>query len=167
MRVAARWRARSGASRLQAPGCRRTWGTTMSRPLKQALRDPLPDEATMRRMWSGVVKRGAPARKRWLAIPVLAVGVIAVILWVKRPAGPIRLADLTPLDRMEHSVALDDGSRITLEPGAVLEPLENDGARLGLFLKSGKVRFEVRPKGPRRWIVDAGLATVEVVGTVF
>ena len=33
--------------------------------------------------------------------------------------------------------------------------------------RRGGVRFEVEPDGPRRWTIETGLATVEVVGTVF
>ncbi|HEX6239722.1 MAG TPA: FecR domain-containing protein, partial [Polyangiales bacterium] len=67
----------------------------------------------------------------------------------------------------QGTVTLDDGSRIHLAAHSQLELIENSGERVRSVLHAGWARFEVKPGGPRRWIVDAGLAEVQVVGTAF
>ena len=67
----------------------------------------------------------------------------------------------------ERTLELDDGSRLVLEPGSRLAPLENTGRSIALLLKTGRVHFDVQPGGPRRWSIEGGLATVEVIGTSF
>src|SRR5206468_1411078 len=62
-------------------------------------------------------------------------------------------------------VPLSDGSQIQLYPGASLVPLEASGTIFSAALQRGSAAFSVRPGGPRRWIIECGLATVEVIGT--
>jgi transmembrane sensor len=64
-------------------------------------------------------------------------------------------------------VQLSDRSEIRLEEGAHIEPLSSSGTRFELLLAQGSAEFVVTPGGPRRWVIEAGLASVEVVGTVF
>jgi transmembrane sensor len=72
-----------------------------------------------------------------------------------------------PAQAAAGAVSLDDGSRIHLAAESRLELVENSGERVRSVLHEGWARFEVEPGGPRRWIVDAGLAEVQVVGTAF
>jgi len=62
---------------------------------------------------------------------------------------------------------LSDGSSIQLEAGSRLEVLENTSKVFASVLRRGRGTFSVTPGGPRRWTIEAGLATVEVVGTRF
>jgi transmembrane sensor len=62
---------------------------------------------------------------------------------------------------------LSDGSRITVLRGARLDVLEGSPRTVALALRSGRVRFDVRPHGPRAWRIDCGAFAVEVVGTKF
>jgi transmembrane sensor len=66
-----------------------------------------------------------------------------------------------------RSVVFDDGSKVALSVETCLETLENDGHALMMLLRTGAAAFDVRPNGPRRWSIECGLATVEVVGTRF
>ena len=66
-----------------------------------------------------------------------------------------------------RTLDLSDGSAVVLEPRSSLEVLENDGKAFVALLASGAARFEVRPGGPRRWTIECGFASVEVVGTRF
>jgi transmembrane sensor len=85
------------------------------------------------------------------------------------------LADRRPIEALANdaasqkarAVALSDGSQLVLSPGTTLELLENNGQRFAVLLERGSAEFHVRPGGPRRWIIEGGLATVEVVGTRF
>jgi transmembrane sensor len=67
----------------------------------------------------------------------------------------------------QRTLDLDDGSRVRLDPKTRLAPLENTSHSVVFLLGSGRASFDVRPGGPRRWSIEAGLATVEVVGTRF
>jgi transmembrane sensor len=67
----------------------------------------------------------------------------------------------------EQVVELADASHIRLARGARIEPLLSSGSRFELLLARGEAEFSVTPGGPRRWIIEAGLARVEVVGTQF
>ena len=62
---------------------------------------------------------------------------------------------------------MSDGSRVELAAGARFTPLESTGTSFVAMLERGSAHFEVRPGGPRRWQIECGLATVEVVGTGF
>lgn len=157
-------------------------------PLRSALRDDV-DDAVLHRIWQEIDARfPARARRRrvWRA-PAVAIGIVGALavagvagialssLFHRGDAGPLRLADGAALVAVEAapdgpratSVALADGSRIELERGARLEPLESSGTTFAAVLARGSAVFEVRPGGPRRWTIECGLATVEVVGTRF
>lgn len=91
------------------------------------------------------------------------------------PPGPLTLEGGSPLGAMaaERAAAeaerfdLSDGSAVELSAGATLRATTNTGHHVALEMESGRATFEVAPGGPRRWSVDAGLARVEVLGTIF
>ena len=146
-------------------------------PLKQRLADPV-DEAALARVWQTIEARMARAPRRWrVATAALWVVAAAVAMaWFLRSPGrepgPLRLADGGTIAAVEAPpagavLALSDGSRITLANGARLDPLESTDTSFAAVVRRGSVWFEVRPGGPRRWQIECGLATVEVVGTGF
>ena len=145
-------------------------------PLKQGLREPA-DEATLSRIWQGIDARYP--RPRWrrrielVAAPVVAVAALAAVVTVLRhDAGPLRLASGAAIAAVDAPatgarMSLSDGSYIVLGGGARLEPLESSGSTFIAIVARGNATFDVRPGGPRRWQIECGLATVEVVGTHF
>jgi transmembrane sensor len=146
---------------------------TPRRPIVQYLESPT-DEVRISRMWSAIrSRREAPRAGRrallFAAAAVIALGV-GVSLWPSAPAA-IRLADGSLPSVVEaetpRALAFDDGSRIELRRAARLVPIENDGARFVALLASGTATFRIEPGGPRRWTIEAGLLSVEVIGTVF
>ncbi len=97
---------------------------------------------------------------------------IAFATFERRDRGPLRFADGRPLGAVEAPpvgavLPMSDGSRVELAGGARFAPLESNGASFVAVLERGSAHFEVRPGGPRRWQIECGLATVEVVGTGF
>jgi transmembrane sensor len=144
-------------------------------PIRQHLREVELDERELERRASEVLVRSriARVRRRWFAASALAAAAAAVLLlaWPRggSGAGPLRF-DLS-LENADPSapraISLSDGSTVTLDPATSLGVLANDGRRFAVALARGRARFDVRPGGPRRWLVDGGLATVEVVGTDF
>jgi transmembrane sensor len=160
------------------------------RPLGELLRDSIDEERVDRLRAAIAARRRAPKpavspRVAGIAVAasvalVAAAGVI-VVQRVRtapdatRQAGPIRLADGKALGRLatEQTAAaarrfdLADGSSIDLSPGASVTARENTGQRVTLQLGQGRATFAVTPGGPRQWRIEAGLAAVEVLGTIF
>lgn len=148
-------------------------------PLRQHLSDPL-DEPGIHRMWRGVVARRKrlprERRRRWsYAAMAVAVAAALIVAWPRfmGSSEALTLDGGEPITSIEaHApkveiVRLSDGSELRLHPGAKLTALQSDGARFTTKLERGWVDFTVVPGGPRRWLVECGLATVEVVGTAF
>ena len=155
-------------------------------PMKDLLRDPI-SEQDIQRAWRGIqaarVRQESSGSRRtvaWIAAGALAT--CLVLMLASLLPGPssgdgeaqaLRAESGEPLEILSSAVAeprdvkLSDGSRITLEPGAEAEVLENTGRSFTTLLRRGKTHFEVRPGGPRRWSVECSLATIEVVGTAF
>lgn len=139
------------------------------------------DEARLSRGWEGIEARAfAPPPRRWqpLALSVgggIALAAALLLVIFGRGAEPAALVAeggavrerFAAVAALGGDVRFDDGSRITVEPGTELESLTNSGTEHRVLLHRGRARFEVEPGGPRRWIVEAGHASVEVIGTVF
>lgn len=156
-------------------------------PLGERLEVPV-DEERLARTWGAIAarlhgpdaaRRRRPSRSRAVgAALAAALALLAYGAWTSRPgapaAGPLTLSDGAALahrlgDRAARgdTVTLSDGSSIHFGRGTRAEPLENTGERFSVVLREGRARVAVTPGGPRRWVVEAGHATVEVVGTVF
>lgn len=152
-------------------------------PVSRSLRDPV-DEPSVARMWRGIEKKSAPGAgfrvRSWMLVPALALVLFAAFWWSRSSReAPSEIATLTlrdgapiptlslPRDGSGVDLELADGSRIRAEPGTELEPLAVAPRELVLRLASGEATFDVVPGGPRRWIVETGIARVEVVGTRF
>jgi transmembrane sensor len=116
--------------------------------------------------------RGRRSDRRPLVVGgALALAAAALIAVMLRPAapGPLSLADGAPLATLTgpSTVRFSDGSEVALSEGAVLETLESAGDRVVFAQGDGRASFHVVPGGPRRWTVEAGALTVDVVGTRF
>jgi transmembrane sensor len=139
------------------------------------MRDAI-DDAAIARMWRGVGQRRVAkrARARRSAWALAAAGLVtAIVVLVVRPRdpGPILLSGGAPIAQLNapadgQTFALSDGSRVELARGASFSAHENSSSRFSGALR-GYATFDVHPGGPRRWTIDCGLATVEVVGTRF
>lgn len=117
--------------------------------------------------------RRAPRRWPLFAAMASAATVVALVgLFVVRSNSPLRLssgdlpaaliAEATP-----RSVELSDGSNIQVAQQSRLEVVSNDAKTFVTALSRGSATFEVNPKAKRRWVVEVGLTSVEVVGTRF
>ena len=145
-------------------------------PLKDALRDPV-DEAALHRI-ALALESGTKAKPRRRILTSILVGAVAtatlVLTWprLRHDAGPLRFADGRELATMEtgqsaRDLVLSDGSHIRLSPGSRVEPLSSSGGAFSAIVTRGRAEFDVRPGGPRHWVIECGLATVEVMGTGF
>lgn len=142
-------------------------------PLRDLMGDTL-DEAGVQRIWRGVAERRAPRRSAWLVPAIAAAVLLALVIGWPRlvpSRGPLLLADGREIGALEASaparVALSDGSAIALSAGARITTLESTASLFSALLAAGRADFSVKPGGPRRWAIECGLVTVEVVGTRF
>jgi transmembrane sensor len=147
-------------------------------PLKEGLRDPA-DEGAVSRMWQGIDSRFPRRRPGRSVMAFLAPGAVlaaaasvALVAYVRHDPGPLRLANgnaIVAVDAPPAGVrlAMSDGSSIDLGGDARFEPIESSASTFIAMLERGTASFDVRPGGPRRWQIECGLATVEIVGTRF
>jgi len=166
-------------------------------PLPELLRPHTFERAQVERIWSTIAaeraarRHDASASVRGLGLRLsfavaLTAGVAVVAVRVERARdtlAPTRAAQSSALSltRSDGSafervaadgaasvrVALSDGSALDVQPGGLLVPVELSTRRVVLQLERGATHFAVRPGGPRRWVIEAGPARVEVVGTRF
>ncbi len=146
-------------------------------PLAPLLDDGF-DEEQVPRLWRGVEQRALQKGfGRRHGVVMLAAAVILVLLGagalrVWRPGAPLLLESgalpaVVDAARGRVESRFADGSRIELGAGSRMEVLRNDGQSFVSVLQRGQGSFEVEPGGSRRWVVHAGLANVEVIGTRF
>lgn len=150
----------------------------LSLPLRELLRDTTPTPAEVEELWAVQRERRAPRRRaRWLALPAAAAVAALLLVWWQRggvppegPQGPLLLAGgqaVAVLDAdAPRVVAFQDGSRVELEAGAALQPLQNRDGEVDFLLRTGRVRFQV-DAGARRWSVDAGVVLLQTGGARF
>jgi transmembrane sensor len=150
-------------------------------PASKTLRSDV-EAGALDRMWRNVQRQRARRARnnplvRWV-VPVAAIAaIVALLFWRGHPGGATDRGQL----RMEggaeigalatesapRAISFSEGSHLELDPGAHLQPLENGPTVFSTLLATGRATFDVRPGGPRRWTVECGVATVEVVGTRF
>jgi transmembrane sensor len=161
-------------------------------PLSLELRDPV-REPQVARMWSKIQARRASSRTpmrsvmMWAAVgALLGISVMLALEGARNRArhpvavepsldpGPLLLSNHTPIQKVDvpvggrsRGIELADGSHIQLEPASQLETLASSTTEVVFRVAFGRAVFDVVPGGPRRWVVEAGLARVEVVGTRF
>lgn len=152
----------------------------LPRPLGRALRTEV-DAARVDRVWRQVRERGDRRRReRRVAVRAAAALLGAIALFAvgylagAREEAEPPIAAPPVLRPGEHPIALEaatvhqlgDGSSIAIDRGARLHIVREDARAIDLLLLEGRAEFDVRP-GVRRWNVDAGIATVVVLGTRF
>jgi transmembrane sensor len=149
-------------------------------PLRNQLERAVTDRDA-RRLWAGIAaRRGARFERGPVGRAALAGGVLAalLLLGLKIAAGggngkALALADGRDLVALETApavgdeVALSDRSRVARDAGARIHVLENTGSVVDMLLESGRVHLYVAKGQKRRWIVECGLLSAEVVGTEF
>jgi transmembrane sensor len=155
---------------------RRALARPEQEPLSLVLRDGFHEElvpALWRRIAHSAPERRLAARA-WLGLLAAALAVLCVTwLFVRRPVlGPLNSADgraprVLEASEQPLSAPFADGSRVDLSAGGRIEVLRNDERSFVVALRRGSGTFDVKPGGPRRWVIEAGLASVEVVGTRF
>jgi transmembrane sensor len=149
-------------------------------PLATTLETEL-EEAAIPELWHRIDARLAPpssGRTRAVLGSALVAAAALVLLLVGRRwlggtgEGALALANgrtPTVLSAAEgdQRFRFTDGSCVDVAPFTELHVVQNDARTFVAALERGRSTFDVRPGGPRRWVVEAGTASVEVIGTRF
>jgi transmembrane sensor len=149
-------------------------------PLRDAFAPAL-SERDKKRLWRAITDRRTArvqrAAERRSALAGAALGVVCLLvaaIWPRRTGSEaLSLADGRDLAVLEippvaaDDTALADGSHVARERGTRLRVLESTASVVDMLIEGGQVRFRVQKGGPRRWIVECGLLSAEVVGTEF
>ena len=120
-----------------------------------ALTEPLPHE---------VASRPHVYRPLWLtAAAAVLVAAVAGAIWLNKGSESQVLATAVGQHR---NVVLADGSTVSLNTNTIVET--NIGRRSrDLYLRKGEAHFEVAPDRSRPFLVHAGDAVVQAIGTEF
>jgi transmembrane sensor len=153
-------------------------------PLRAELRPAL-SEASVQRMWRAIAaKRTRPprpaARAITAALVLAAAALLALLVW-RAPrsgadgarSGALALAGGAEIGVLQVAAAapapaafeLSDGSTIVLSPGTRLSTLESTDRVFSALVSAGRIELDVKKGGPRRWSIECGVATVDVIGT--
>ncbi len=149
-------------------------------PLATVLDTELP-EASVPEIWHRIdarlsFKEGVRARRAPILWLVAASFLLLLLTrsWLHRAPVAAGLAleggaapTVLRADTLAGTFAFTDGSHLEVAPRTELRVVKNDAHTLVTALARGRTTFDVRPGGPRRWLVEAGPAVVEVVGTRF
>ena len=159
----------------------RALGDPLRAPLATVLDSEL-EEAKVPELWHRIDARLAqPARprvRRALGVTIVAAAAILLLLvggrWLLRTPADTALALVDGgapralnAAAARAAFAFADGSRVEVTPFTELHAVRNDARTFVTSLERGSALFEVRPGGARRWVIEAGPATVEVLGTRF
>jgi transmembrane sensor len=143
--------------------------------------EPPWDDVREARVLSRVLEsgEGVKARRAWRTAAVVA-GVAAAAaalgLWLKAPAHsgahsvappPMARASTGTPAEPGSVLALADGSKAYLKPGAELQALAQSPTAVRLSQTKGEVRYEVKPDPLRPFTVLVRNVEVRVIGTVF
>ncbi len=160
--------------------------------LSGVLCDPI-DEQAIARMCHRIREGRESQAVSWLAVLrmaalgfAIAVALQGLLQWLTYEpevrsatmnavgAGPLRSIDgrrLAIVDLPAGSPAevwsLSEGSTLTFDGRTLWEPLAQSSTLVVSSLRRGTATFEIAPGGPRRWVIEAGPVTVEVIGTRF
>lgn len=155
---------------------RRHSSPVLREPLGAQLDDGL-GEPRIKEMWERIDHAPQRSRKPWLLLALAAAVSVALLIGVSRFSPRPEPRQLALVSGTVPSVLgnelkpslphFDDGSSIGLSPGSRLEVLRNDARSFVTALRRGDATFDVKPGGPRHWVVEAGELSVEVVGTHF
>ncbi|HEX2658234.1 MAG TPA: FecR domain-containing protein, partial [Polyangia bacterium] len=151
-----------------------TGARTKLSTLARATRIAEPTGAQVEQAWRALQARtpGRGRRWTWFAIPTFALAAVALLL-VLRPAPhrapdrSIEVGGAVESAEAEVALALPDGIQVDLDRRSRVRLQTVTPEEIRVALGKGSARFDVEPRHPRRFVVDADDVEVKVVGTRF
>jgi len=111
------------------------------------------------------------ARRAWFAIPALALAATGVLVFLSTTHRTfdrsIEIGGAFESAETETALSLPDGIRVDLDRRSRVRLQTVTPAEIRVALGKGSARFDVEPRHPRRFVVDADDVEVKVVGTRF
>jgi transmembrane sensor len=153
----------------------------MTQDPRRFVQPSVPD-ARVERLWQGISaelgRRSGPGLRAWIAAGALVAAAAGALVWwqASPPKTGATAASTAPLLANEAkletgaeplSVALVDGSALSLSPRSALRVQGNQAMTTTLTLASGALTCDVTHREGRRFSVVAGDVEVRVVGTKF
>ncbi len=154
-------------------------------PLIGILEERQPEER-LRRVWRGVQTRreqraGSRQGRGQIRLMLVASGaaclfILSIFVWKWSHLQAV--AFMPPVTTSEIPASIEPGSApreidfgsgalVNVGAGARLDVLEQSSRTVVLALRRGLTQYDIRPGGARRWRIESGGVTVEVVGTQF
>jgi ferric-dicitrate binding protein FerR (iron transport regulator) len=101
-------------------------------------------------------------RYRWLQIAAVLVLAVGLTVWFARQSGtsPVTFSGA-------QQAALDDGSRVIMEPDAQMKLLDGFGKKERKVAFSGKAVFDIKQDAQTPFVVVLGKTEIKVLGTRF
>ena len=138
-------------------------------------------EARLQRLWLGIRLRRQQrhehglARRQWRPIALAACSLaFFMVTWLvsrqhRAAVGERPLAVATSIAPIQAPQDVDFGlgAHVSVGAGAKLDVLEQSERAVVLALRRGLTQFDIRPGSGRRWRIESGGISVEVVGTQF
>lgn len=144
-------------------------------PVRDVLTDRGRDELAVERVMRGWRRRRTQRRHMQTAVTLGGAITLAASAWIAftprtapPPSGLTLDGNRAARTFSTGATALSDRSRVVVVRGQV-SVTDNTGRAFALRMQGAmaRARFEVTPRGPRRWTVDCDGVVVEVTGTVF
>jgi len=140
-------------------------------------------ESKLQRVWQGIRSRREARhnqgriRRQWRPIVATACAVALTVIalfavpWSHRHEVVEERAIVVPASieptHTPRQIDFGYGAYVSVGVGAQLDVLEQSEHSVVLALRHGISRFDIRPGGARRWRIESGGVSVEVVGTQF
>ena len=138
-------------------------------------------EARLQRLWYGIRLRReqryqhAFVKRQWrpIAAAVCAIALVMVTWLVARQhhevvaERPLVVPASIEPNKSPLDVDFGLGAHVAVGQGAKLDVLEQSERAVVLALRRGLTQFDIRPGTGRRWRIESGSVSVEVVGTQF
>jgi transmembrane sensor len=99
--------------------------------------------------------------------------ILSIFVWKwshLQPVAPVATAAIPASiepGNAPREIDFGSGALVNVGAGARLDVLEQSSRTVVLALRRGLTQYDIRPGGARRWRIESGSITVEVVGTQF
>jgi transmembrane sensor len=159
--------------------------STLPSPLIGILEERQPEER-LRRVWRAVQarreeratsRRGRGQIRLLLAASAAAcLFILSIFAWkwshsqsvaLVTPAATVAIPACIEPGGAPREIDFGSGALVNVGAGARLDVLEQSPRTVVLALRRGLTQYDIRPGGARRWRIESGTVTVEVVGTQF
>jgi len=162
------------SSTMDSSGTGTTGARTRMSTLMRATRlgEPADADGAWRELQARMEGRHRRGHRAWFVIPTLALAAVALFVVLRptahrAPDRSIEVGGAVESAEAEVALALPDGIQVDLDRRSRVRLLTVTPEEIRVALGKGSARFDVEPRHPRRFVVDADDVEVKVIGTRF